>query len=62
MEKKIINLSSIFLYFVPLSFILGPAVSEGLILIASVLIIFLIFKNKDFYLFKKNFFYFFFDY
>ena len=59
MEKKIINLSSIFLYFVPFSFILGPIVSEGLILIASVLIIFLIFKNKDFYLFKKNFFYFF---
>lgn len=59
MEKKIINLSSILLYFVPLSFILGPLISEGLILIASILVIFLIFKKKDYYLFKKIFFIFF---
>ena len=59
MEKKIINASSIFLYFVPLSFIIGPAVSEGLILIASILIVFLIFKKPFCILFKKNFFYFF---
>ena len=54
MNIKIINMSKILLYLLPYSFIIGPFVSEILILICNFLILYLILKNKDYFFFKKK--------
>lgn len=54
MKQSIINYTSLLLYALPYSFILGPFVSEVLILICNFSILFIIIKEKEFYFFKKN--------
>lgn len=54
MKQNIINYSSLLLYLLPYSFILGPFISETLILICNSFIFFLILKEKEFFYFKKK--------
>ena len=48
MKQLKINYSSLLLYALPYSFILGPFISETLILICNISILFIIIKEKVF--------------
>ncbi len=54
MNQKIINYSSILLYMLPYSFMVGPLVSESLILICNISVVYIIIKHKEFHFFKKK--------